>query len=362
MGLLDFMSPSFNPMANKPQGANQQAGLLGLSRPDLLNMGMGILNANQKRIGVGSPNLFGAGLQQMQAGREQRQQQDFRQQEFDMRKAEHDYKMNQPQQRKIIKGNDGFNYYENGERVLPGVQAKPQNRNLVKAIDPNTGQPKYMYEDEAHGMTPYSKALVENNIGGKELPYKIPNGFMLKDQNDPSQGVVPIPGSGKDASPPEQAGKTQMLRTAKNALSSVEGLLFNDDGTINDLNVVNASTNTPYTSGRRMRAYMEQGIQAITRAETGAAMPATEIENTRIRFQPSPLDDEATKIAKYDMFKEFVSGSLSLIDPSGRFQEDRFNRELKSRGGNPTPESEIKKEQKKEDSNDINSLIDMYSK
>ena len=159
---------------------------------------------------------------------------------------------------------------------------------------------------------------------------------MLVDRNQPELGVKPIPGGPRDVLASESAGKTQMLRTAKNQITLIDGLMFKD-GAPNYNNIANASFNVPRTEGRKLRAAMEVGIQAITRMETGAAMPPSEVDNTRQRFQPSILDNPQTVNLKWQMFQEFLDGTLKLVDPTGRFDHERFDSELLMRTQNRPP-------------------------
>ena len=76
---------------------------------------------------------------------------------------------------------------------------------------------------------------------------------------------------------------------------------------------------------------MEFGIQAITRSETGAAMPPEEVENTRTRFMPLIGDTVEIANTKLAMFEEFLGGTLKLLDPSGRFNAERFDAEFQNR-------------------------------
>jgi len=169
------------------------------------------------------------------------------------------------------------------------------------------------------------------------LDFKIPNGFQLLDPNNPTKGVTPIPGGPKDTLTGETAGKTQMLRTAQKAAKGIDKFVFNEDGSLNRINLFNAAFGTPGTDGRKLRTMFEFGIQGITRIETGAAMPDAEVDNTRQRFMPSVLDSLETAKLKLQMFNEFLGGTLKLLDPSGRFDATRFNAELVKRGGGVTP-------------------------
>jgi len=170
----------------------------------------------------------------------------------------------------------------------------------------------------------------------KGLDFKIPAGTRLVDRNDPTKGVEPIPGGPKDTLSGENAAKAQMLRTAIKASKGIRGLVCAKDGSLDRVNLFNANFATPGTKGRELRNKMEFGIQAITRGETGAAMPDSEVDNTRERFQPSLFDSVKTANLKLKMFDEFLRGNLKLIDPTGRFNTERFNDELTARGGEVT--------------------------
>jgi len=176
--------------------------------------------------------------------------------------------------------------------------------------------------------------------------FKTPNGFMLTDPEDPAKGVTPIPGGPKDTVTGENAGKAQMLRTAQKGAKGIRALVFNEKGEIDKVNLVNASLGTPGTKGRELKQKMEFGIQAITRIETGAAMPDSELDNTRARFMPAPFDSPAIVNLKLDMFDDFIGGTLKLLDPSGRFNAERFQSELETRAEDEgvSLETEAKKE------------------
>lgn len=135
---------------------------------------------------------------------------------------------------------------------------------------------------------------------------------------------------------PEQSAKVQQIKTARAQIPMIEKLMFKTSSgkkVVDDVNVLNMWAMTPGTEGRRLGTLYETGIQAVTRSETGAAMPPEEVENTRKRFQPHPFDDEKTKKIKFQMYREFLSGTLRLISPDGMFLDQEFDTELKKRGG-----------------------------
>jgi len=175
----------------------------------------------------------------------------------------------------------------------------------------------------------FEKSGIQVASAGK---FKIPSGFRLKNQDKPEIGIEPIPGAkDKNQLTPEQSGRLTQILTARKAFDEVKGLMFDEDGTISHTNVINANFNTPHTDGRRLRVGLEQVIQAITRIETGAAMPPEEVNNTRKRFMPTPLDDRETTDLKLELIQSFMDGAVNLIDPNGKLNTEAFDAEIASR-------------------------------
>lgn len=232
-----------------------------------------------------------------------------------------------------------------GQRNLQTGEVKSDPRTIkdttliqnLKAIgvDPDTEEGKKLILE----ILKKPRVKIDINKENEGL-FKTPQGFMLLDADDPTKGVTPIPGGPKDAVSAENAGRSQMLRTAQKAAKGMAALVFtkvNKDGTIPDdaeidrVNLVNAQLGTPGTQGRDLRNKMEFGIQAITRIETGAAMPDSEVDNTRQRFMPHPLDSKKIIRLKLAMFDDFLGGALKLLDPTGRFDVERFQVEFDKR-------------------------------
>lgn len=181
------------------------------------------------------------------------------------------------------------------------------------------------------------------NTGDEAPPFSIPSGFML---DETGKGVVPIPGGPQDRESTQEAGREAMFQTARNAMyglddsgekvsESIFELAFNEDGTMNKRNVGSAQIGgVPWTKGRELGQKMELGIQAMTRSETGAAMPPSEVSNTRKRFQPSVWDSDGLARIKLEMYEDTINGTLQLINGSGvdsQFDELGFEIELQSR-------------------------------
>lgn len=134
--------------------------------------------------------------------------------------------------------------------------------------------------------------------------------------------------------PPETVMKQQSLSSAAKLLPKLDSLIYDKKGAVDRTNLFNSSIGTPGTKGKDLDQMFEVGIQAITRGETGAAMQPSELANTRKRFQPSFTDSDEMIATKLQLYKEMISGSLKLIEPSADgpvFRDDIFQAELVSR-------------------------------
>lgn len=147
-----------------------------------------------------------------------------------------------------------------------------------------------------------------------------PSGHMWVNPQDKTQGLRIIPGYKGEKESPEVTGKIMMMETAKAYIPKVQRLLFDEDGSINwtnvmtsDIPLVPGSASLPRSKGRELAQAQEYGLQAITRSETGAAMPQSEIDNTRNRFQPTIWDSNDAAFSKFLGYKLFVNGYLGEI-------------------------------------------------
>lgn len=185
--------------------------------------------------------------------------------------------------------------------------------------------------------TTMKKALELTDAERKSGRFKVPGGFRKKDITNPSAGIEAIPGGKTDASTLNDAGKTQLLRVAQATIPELKSIYFKDDDSVNWLNIVNSINigvpgvsslqiqGFPKSRGRTAASLMDQGIQAITRIETGAAMREEELEHTRRRFLPSPLDSEELVRMKLLLYEAFLQGTVNLLNPSGSFDDRRFD-------------------------------------
>jgi len=155
-----------------------------------------------------------------------------------------------------------------------------------------------------------------------------PPGFMWKDPNNRDKGLINLKKMNEGASQ-YAAGQMTMMKVSKQQLPTIKTLLFTDDGKVNWDNV--AKSNLPIVGGampwaseaKRLANAYEQAIQAVTRVETGAAMPAAEVTNTRRRYQCNVWDSEDACIQKYLSLKMFVNGYVDITFKKGN--EGKFD-------------------------------------
>jgi len=120
-----------------------------------------------------------------------------------------------------------------------------------------------------------------------------------------------------------EAAKIQLLRGGVAALNDAKAVLFDEQGKINRSAVFGSQGflgigGTPGSAGRTMRQGILEAVEAKLRAESGAAVPQTEVQRAAERFFPSPADsDEAIRL-KVQRLEKFLRGTLELIDPTGQ--------------------------------------------
>jgi hypothetical protein len=210
------------------------------------------------------------------------------------------------------------------------------------------------------------KPQVSIKEGIKLTPDFVPVNQEEWDRGDHSSGIKALKGSKADRLGISDAAKVEMVQVAIKAAGKagdprgIDGLVYETeidangnlvlirdaDGNLNvDRTTLAASfAGLPGTDGQLLNVKMEMGIQAITRGETGAAMPPSEVENTRIRFMPKITDSAAVIQVKLEMFREFLNGSLKLVDPTatrftvdnkdfvaGAFNEQAYENEFQTR-------------------------------
>ena len=159
-----------------------------------------------------------------------------------------------------------------------------------------------------------------------------PKGYMWIDPKDKTKGLTSLI---KKEKTPEQAGKIMMMESAKALLPTIKNLLFDENGKVNwdtvkksNIPIIGGSVPWAKDAKRLAQAY-EVAIQGITRSETGAAMPAAEVDNTRARYQCNAWDTEDSCVQKFLSLKLFTNGYLDLVkkgsDGKGHFDSSKAN-------------------------------------
>lgn len=151
-------------------------------------------------------------------------------------------------------------------------------------------------------------------MGTKAEAPKAPSGYRWADEK---QTVLePIPGGPATVQSPEAAAKTELL---VNGIKDVERYkeLVLKDGKPDRQIIVGMATpgmaGVPGTNSRLAYSYIYNAIEAKLRAESGAAVPETEVTRMAKRFVPSPLDNDETIKSKVDRLEEFLGGSLGRV-------------------------------------------------
>jgi len=186
-----------------------------------------------------------------------------------------------------------------------------------------------------------SGVSVVNKIGSNTGPMKIADYKNVEIQNKDGDWVNPplnmsrqeIAGKGgrlKAEIAPGDAGKYVMLKTAQSELPALKSLLMPegtvDRETLRGTTIENihpwvgaaaryAGLSSPQS--QQMTSILERGMQGITRTETGAAMPADEIQNTKARFMPSSSDSDESIHRKLLAYEYFINNAVDLMNPTG---------------------------------------------
>lgn len=124
------------------------------------------------------------------------------------------------------------------------------------------------------------------------------------------------------------AAKFTAMKQALSEMDTVSSLLFDEEGNINRSTVASSSEigipltdismkGLPFTQGRELRQSMLNAVEARLRAESGAAVPDTEVIRAAERFFPSTLDSDKAIRSKIKRFKDYVGEAISLVDPVG---------------------------------------------
>ena len=324
----------------------------------MFQMGLGILGGNYGRNGQAAfANSMSSGLQAAQAA----QMMGIRRDAEERQRKAQEYKIQQDQLNRIRAAAQA----QSLGMKDPGLFAKPEN--VYKAYNA-TKQPanvrslQYFSSPEGQkvigqasrqmNMTPAEllQALtggVTVNTGTSKSPYErfmdqLPDKYVPQaDPNAPGgYRAVPIEGIGTAGS---NAGWAAMLDSAISAMPRINQTIFKDgnlaSGEINRGVLFGKDVSKlPFVPGYLVDKFeltkggsslgqrFELGVQAITRIETGAAMPATEVENTRSRFEPKSTDSDGQIRLKMAAYERFLSNANAYLKEG--FSSSRSSRDI----------------------------------
>lgn len=167
------------------------------------------------------------------------------------------------------------------------------------------------------GLTAQQNAITNHfktlGLAG-EAQGKPPAGYRWK-KGQP--GVLePIPGGPATVLNPEQAAKTELLNNGIKDVERYRDLVLKD-GKVDRQIILGMATpgmaGVPGTNSRLAYSYIYNAIEAKLRAESGAAVPESEVQRMAKRFVPSPLDNDETIKSKVARLDEFLRGSLGRV-------------------------------------------------
>ena len=178
----------------------------------------------------------------------------------------------------------------------------------VEAMGYTPGTPDYQAKVAELAAKSGTNIDIENTANPAR---KIPTGYMEEYDNGQFKGIVPIPGYTTQT--PEQAAKVALITTGQQNMKNAREILMNPDGSVNWLtlgsmnigNMVGLSGIPGMGEGRRLYSQLYNAIEAKLRAESGAAVPDSEVVRMAKRLVPNIADSALgveEKMAGIDMF------------------------------------------------------------
>lgn len=140
---------------------------------------------------------------------------------------------------------------------------------------------------------------------------------------------------------PEQGGRIQALQQAQSIVPKLRESFLGKDGQINRAAVLSTWSNAPFSKGRTLRAQIEDAMDAVIRARTGAAVTKEELEGTLRQFQPHPLDSDDTIRDKIARLEQFVSGTIDVTTLPPRIRQQMEQQTPQGGGGKVIDFSEL---------------------
>lgn len=231
-----------------------------------------------------------------------------------------------------------------------GMDAQTYNQLLSYTQKKQGGIPTTPQEDLTYNLA-YQRA-------GRPERFVTPSGQMIE-RPGINLSMFPAPpglsaqerGLGTKPKSAETAGKMAMMDTARESLSIIKPLLYDEYGKPNKkaiegmwaINRFEPAAAFVGPEGQQMAQAYEIVSQAITRTETGAAMQKDEIANTKQRFMPKPWDSPKVVEQKWNALNIFVQNAEKYLKPDEQGQVkvdfDRIMRDAKQAPAQPAPQT-----------------------
>jgi len=230
------------------------------------------------------------------------------------------------------------------QKLAQGLLAVPETQGIgaqmLRDLMPSPTKPTTLFQNlKTAGVdfnTPEGQKIMldavmkpntQINMGQKAIPVTDLMKMRLPDGTRPPVGITYEQAQKMGVTLKKDVGgdvasKLAMLDTARAEMPNMEQMMFGKDGINRDLikqawgiGVAEPVAGLVSPEAGKLFAGFEYGIQAITRAETGAAMPASEIDNTRKRFMPKPWDSDDVVNQKWNAYKLFINNAKKYLDP-----------------------------------------------
>lgn len=216
-----------------------------------------------------------------------------------------------------------------------GIDAQTYNKAISYNQKKKAGIKTTQAEDMAYNLS-YQKL-------GRPQRFMNPNGQMVEYPGMDLTGFVTPPGMskkgrkviGKKPMAAESASKLAMIDTAKFGTELIEPILFKDEKINRDaikgmwaINLAEPAAAFASEDSQKLFIAFEWGKQAITRTETGAAMPSTEVTNTAKRFMPKPWDGDDVVKLKWAAYNLFLNNTENYLDPDNLTADAIFNKAM----------------------------------
>lgn len=150
------------------------------------------------------------------------------------------------------------------------------------------------------------------NTGG----IKPPSGYMFRDEADPTQGVIPIPGGPAEKVSEGAAGRIGAIQAVLPDLAEANKQFINEEGRIDRAALSAARLGTPglmTPKGARIRDSYRRAIETAMRLQTGATAPQEEVERMVDSYLPKAMDSDEIILSKVKALENFLSTSLELM-------------------------------------------------